>query len=220
MAARTASAKESQAHTPDRKDGVSRRLSWVLLVGVIPVIVGIVIIGGALQFVGVPVWQTTLHVAGLNKPVQQNSAQTQTEKQLKSLEAQVKTLTAEKAKLSQANQTLTHQGQQLETQVSTLQKQVQVQTTHIAAGEQEARVLSQMDAQSAASVLQKMGTDKAAWVVASMSPDASGPILQAAPTSFASSVIQQAAVDKQSAAEAANTSGQSANGAVGVGTTH
>lgn len=191
----------------ERKQGKSGlvRLAWIVLVGIIPLLFALVVVACALQLVGVPVWQTTVQLTGAKASHHESTAIAKTTQQLATAKEKI-------AKLQQQNQTLTAKTQADTRQLAaltaaenTLRQQLQAQTNSYQQGQREGKVLAQMDSQTAASVLQSMGVSKASWIVATMTPDVSGSILQSAPTTFASAVLQQAAKDEALAAKANNS---------------
>ncbi|GMA59007.1 hypothetical protein GCM10025858_35100 [Alicyclobacillus sacchari] len=129
--------------------------------------------------------------------------------------AQILSLQNQVAQLTQEWQKAKAENSALGAQVKSLKSQLAVQVSDVQQGSDEAKVLAQMDPSAAALVLEKMPPVKAAWAVAEMTPDVSGPILQALPTTTASSILQQAAIDERQQSSA--TSNSSANG-MGNGT--
>lgn len=193
MASKATSPPDKAKSSSGNARGLGEWLTWLLLVVIVPLLVGVLAIGGALQFIGIPVWQTTLQVTGLHK--KKSLKPSASNQKVIALQSQVQHLTSQNTQLKQTNLQSKQDNVQLKAKMSILQKQLNVTVNDAKAGQQEAKVLTAMDATAAANILVKMGVAKASWVVAAMSAKTSGKILQNAPTNFTTSVIQNAAAD-------------------------
>jgi flagellar motility protein MotE (MotC chaperone) len=189
-----------------------RKLVWLLLVVIVPVLAAVVMIGIALQIVGVPVWQTTVQY--LSGPRAEQSANAVGEQsQLAAERAKEQSLSDQNAKLSQQLNDLKHQNDKLQQQVQQLQALLTRQQDETAQAKREAAVLVGMDPHAAATVLAKLSVQHAAQVVAQMSTTDSGQILAEMDPGKAAKILGLAA--QIAAANAAGNTDSTAAGNAG-----
>lgn len=188
-----------------------KRVVWVVLVGVVPILATTVLVGAALQIIGFPVWQTTLNVIGAEKGTSPVSEALQTTKQdLATATAKERLDSSQIDDLRQQVRSDQQQIAALMTQINQLQsKQNTLQTAQNQA-KQEAKVLVQMDPAEAANLLTQMQADEAAATVAAMAPSDSGAILGQMSPGAASKILAMAA-KVQSAAVPAQPTDNSTN---------
>ncbi|GLV12363.1 hypothetical protein Heshes_00470 [Alicyclobacillus hesperidum] len=210
---KNASTADRVAEQKDERNG--HKFGWILLVIVIPLLVALAVLVGALQVLGVPVWKKVSSVLGghSTSAAGNQNATASLHRTIVVERAQIMSLQNQVSQLTQEWQKAKSQNSALAAQVKSLKAQLATQVSNVQQGTDEAKVLAQMDASAAALVLEKMPLAKAAWAVAEMTPDVSGPILQALPTATASSILQQAAVDERHQ----SSSGTSSSGANAVG---
>lgn len=199
-----------------RQKTVAHRLLWVVLVVLVPLLVTIGMVGAALQFVGVPVWQDTVKLISHkvhSQPVVNSTPNSA---------AQVVSLKTQLATLNTKNQSLATQLQTDEAKVSQLQQQNKKLETQLTASTkirtqalQQASILKGMDPSAAALVLAKLTTKDAATVVAVMSPSDSGPILAQMSPSEAGKLLTMAA-QVQFPASTANSAAVNSTGSTGT----
>ncbi len=206
-------AKAKSGETNEQGPTFLKRIMWFILIAIIPVVVAVALIGVALQIVGVPVWQTTKSVLGINPQSTQVSSVLQVTKQdLATVTAKERLDSSQNAALQQQIRLDQQQIASLLTKSNQMGVSQQSQSSLKLAAKNEAQVLSQMDPDQAAGILAKMQIQQAAAAVASMSPADSGAILsQMAPTT-AGSILSlaaklQSSMSQQSANNTANTSG-------------
>jgi flagellar motility protein MotE (MotC chaperone) len=195
-----------------------RKFAWKILVVVVPILAAALMIGVALQIVGVPVWQTTKVYLGLAHATDASEA-SQLQSQLALEQAKDKALTAQ---LTQLNQQLTSEQQKnenLQGQVQQLQDMLSAKQDSLAHAKKEAAVLAGMDPSAGANLLAKMSIQEAAQVVAQMSTDVSGQILAELDAAKAAQILSMAAQIETSTAsdnnvgnsDGANPTANSAN---------
>lgn len=191
------SATSAKAVAAEDRQGLGHRVAWIFLVGFVPAIVAILVIGGALQVVGVPVWPTVTSLLGQKAPSSKADPVGGLEQTVAS---QKRTIASQDERISSDADRLDKEQQKISTlqqELSSLQKEVDAYATSAEQGATEAKVLTQMDPSAAAAVLQKMSIDDAGWVIAQMSATVSGPILQALTPATANQILQKAANDTQ-----------------------
>jgi flagellar motility protein MotE (MotC chaperone) len=185
----------------EKKSTFLKRTGWVMLVGVVPILATIVLVGVALQIIGFPVWRTTLDAIGVGTHTTVATTPLQIAKK------DLATATAKERLDSSQISDLRHQIQADEQQIAALMTQVnQLSSKQNSAvssqnqAKQEANVLTQMDPGQAANVLSKMQQSDAASVVAAMSASDSGAILGQMGPADAGKILTMAAKLKSAAA--------------------
>lgn len=168
------------------------KIAWVLLVIFVPIIAAVVMIGVALQIVGVPVWQTTETYLGWTKTTEL-SPMTDIESQLKVEQAKEQTLAGQNSKLSQDLADSKKANDQLQAQVKELQDTLNAQADSQAEAKKKASVLVGMDPTAAAGVLNKLSVQDAAEIVAEMSSTDSAAILALIAPDKAGQILSMAA---------------------------
>lgn len=156
-------------------ENVRRKVVWVLLVMVVPFIALLVMIGIALQVMGVPVWGTTVH--WLSQSRGQSSAIQGVQQQLAAAQAKVQSLQSENQSLNQQISAEKQKEQVLSSNLAQLQQGAVQANSTLGLAKQEAAVLKTMNPQAAGLVLSKMTTKEAAAAIAVMPPATAGPIL-------------------------------------------
>ncbi|GGI94752.1 hypothetical protein GCM10010885_00340 [Alicyclobacillus cellulosilyticus] len=159
----------------------------------VPLLASALMVGVALQVVGVPVWQT---IQSWLHPVAKTQPEDVWRAKWRADEVRVQTLTAQ---LHQAQQQLAALQQERAKLLATnrkLQQALAQRQASLATAKQEARVLQQMDPGAAAQVLDKMSLAAAARAVAQMPPDAAAQVLAALPPAKAQQVLAQSAFVK------------------------
>ncbi len=170
-----------------------RLLIWILL-AVVGLLAAAGIIGGALEYVGVPVIKTvTDWVMPLPKKHEANG----TASSQNALSSQMAVQVAENHSLENQLSLDTQKLQALKAEVKKLEAEQGVQVTDHAAAETEANILVQMDPQKAAAVLENMKFTAAARTIAVMQASDSGQILADVPPQLASKLIAAAALDEK-----------------------
>lgn len=170
-----------------------RLLVWILL-AVVGVLAAAGIIGGALEYVGVPVIKTVTDWV-MPAPKKQETAATANSQN--ALSSQLAVQVAENHSLENQLGLDTQKLQALKAKVKALQAAQKVQVTDYAAAETEANILAQMDPQKAASVLENMKFAAAARTIAVMQASDSGQILADVPPQLASKLLTAAALDEK-----------------------
>ncbi|MCL6442029.1 MAG: hypothetical protein K6T83_00960 [Alicyclobacillus sp.] len=179
--------RESSSH------GIGKRLMWVLLVVLAPIVAAAVMVAIALQLVGFPVWHDVMHLVSPATSSKQDSALMRERQQVTAERTKIFALQREtrvlKSRLAAEQSTNKH----LESKVQQLEKVVM---DHVNAQEQakrEASVLVSMDAGQAAQLLAKLPVEEAAHAVAAMNSSDSGPILGQMDPALSSQILSRAA---------------------------
>ena len=162
---------------PAQKNAMHRIL-WVVLVVLVPLLVGTAMVGGALQFLGVPVVQNVMKVIHPSAGTSVQNQISQKTEELK-LKAQISTLQSQNQTASAQLKTEEQQVAQLQQTNNQLKKELGIKVNERTKAEQEAEILKGMDPSAAAGVLAKLDPSAAADVIAVMAPADSGPILEA-----------------------------------------
>jgi len=164
----------------------------LLLLIIVPVLVGVLVIGGALQIIGVPVLATTSQYirewtghAGQSLAVTSQGATNLDKTQLKETQAQLASANAKLQSDSQQIQQLKEQLKQADAQANNASQAQQIAKT-------EASILAKMDPGAAAQVLDKLPTDQAAAVVAELGPTDSSQILAGMDAAKAATLLAKA----------------------------
>jgi flagellar motility protein MotE (MotC chaperone) len=172
----------------------TNRLMWVVLVGIVPFLVLVFVVGIALQIIGVPVWSTVTSMLGLGpkKAASLNPVtivrQQLAEEKLRnvSLGQQITALSTELSdeKAKEAK---------LQAQIKQLESQSAHQAAALERAKREATLLAGMDAGQAAQVLSRMTLQEGALVISQMQPANASDILAAVNPTLASRLIHLAA---------------------------
>ncbi|QSO53782.1 hypothetical protein JZ785_08170 [Alicyclobacillus curvatus] len=180
-----------------------RGVARVVLLVIVPLIAALLVIGGSLQIIGVPVWQTTLgyirgHSLQAGSPAAaQQSAVNELKTENASLKQQVsafeKTLNAKKAQV-----------QSLQTELNAANLQVSAKRSALLSAKQEATIVTQMDPAAAAKVVAKLPQQEAGLVLAVLSPGVSSQVLAQMDPATAAKLLQLAG---SSNVNTANSSG-------------
>lgn len=172
--------------------GFRRGLTWFVLVVLVPVLFACLLLGGALQVLGVPVVHDSMRFLGLVKPDLPKSRTSPTANLLKTERIRYE-------QLQVSDQQVNHRFAQSQTEVvrlkadiARLQSQLSHQANQATAAKTEAQVLTSMEPGQAALVVSKMQLGQAVLVMGAMSPTDSGPILAAMDPTEAAKIIVQA----------------------------
>lgn len=193
-----------------------KKVMWVLLVVLVPLLAAVVMIGIALQVLGVPVWRTTLQVAGLApQTTASQSPLSSVQGRLVDASTKVATLTDQTQKLQGQLTDAQAQEKSLQDQVAMLQAQLTGHADTDTQAKTEANVLVGMDPSQAAAVLGKMSVDAAASVVAKMSAADSAQVLGAMQPDTAAQILTLAAQMQKATTSSATQPDGSANNQTG-----
>ncbi|GMA49036.1 hypothetical protein GCM10025857_03930 [Alicyclobacillus contaminans] len=206
MKAEAASAEQAQRSMPRWL----QKLVWALLVVVVPIIAAVIMIGVALQIVGVPVWQTTRAYFGGGSHTASAPATT-LQTQYDSVQAQNRALRTQLSQLQQQVTTLQQQNQALSAQVQQWRGAAAAKQDALQTAKKEAAILQGMDPTAGAALLAKMSVQEAAAAVAQMSADASGQLLAQLDAAKAAQILSQAAQIQQQTSTT-NSTNNSTNG--------
>lgn len=164
--------------TMESQSKIKNGFSWVILVIIVPLLVAVVAIGGALQFVGVDVLGSTMHLLGLQKTTATSATKTPLSTARAQLSIARSENTALKSQVQRLQSQLTSEKQTenaLQSKINQLQSQITPQVNAVNKAKKEADYVRSMDPTQAASVLEKMTNSDAAAIIAEMNPsDASG----------------------------------------------
>lgn len=186
-----------------------RRIMWLVLVILVPLVALAAMVAIALQVIGVPVWGTAMKVIrGTPMGAEAITATQVLQQQLVAEQAKWKGLLASNQALQQQLSEQKQKEQSTAVALAKAQQQLTQASTALGLAHQEAAVVKTMDPQAAALMLGKMSTQQAAGVIAAMSPSDSGPILSALDPLIAGQILTAAA---QLANQASLSGGTPAN---------
>jgi len=169
------------------------RVAWFLLVGVVPLLFAVVLLGVILQLVfHVPVWSATTAMIGIGKPISAVSPLQAAQERTMHAEQQIQGLQSQNIRLQNELVAAQQKVQALKTQENA--SAVTGESPTYAAAKQEASVLATMDPGQAGQVLAKLSIEQSAQVVAAMDAATSGPILSAMDPKLAGEILTLAAV--------------------------
>ncbi|MBX5436051.1 MAG: hypothetical protein IRZ33_02420 [Alicyclobacillaceae bacterium] len=156
------------------------KLAWIVFAGVVPLMVTAAMLGIAMQFVGVPVWQTVMHAFDAGKAGSSHHSPAPGHGRAGSGSETLPPntqLSRKLAALESANQQLKRQlasaraaARRWEMQVESAKAQSLMSSRATASYHREAAILTEMDPGKAAQLLAKLPPNTAAGVLASMSP--------------------------------------------------
>ncbi len=208
MAAKMEVAKKPEVKK--RRPTIFKRILWIFLVGVIPFLVVIVLVGVTLQIIGFPILHTVEDMVGLTKhPATVSTALEQTKQDLAVETAKERLDSSQILALRQQIRQNQQQMAVLMSQLNQLQSQTKSQALLQEQAKKEAQVLSQMDPGQAASVLAKMQSQEAAATVAALSPSDSGAILSQMNPTSASRLLSAASALQSEDSQMSNSIGNS-----------
>ena len=168
-----------------------RGLAKVLLLVMVPLVAAALLIGGSLQIIGVPVWQTTvsyIHRQGVQASTTasaEQSAQSQLKAENANLQKQV-------ASLNNALNAEKTQEEGLKSQLNADNAQLSAKRSALVTAKQEASIVTQMDPAAAAQVLVKLPEAEAGLVLAVLSPGVSSQVLAQMNPTTAAKLLQVA----------------------------
>ncbi len=170
-----------------------KRLVWILLVGIVPIIVTTILVGVALQFVGLPVLQTAKNVIGIGTSAPVSADLQKTKQDLADATAKERLDSSQIADLRQQVRQDQQQIAALMTQINQLQSKQNSQVSAENQAKKKAQILAQMDPTQAANVLAQMQPEEAGATVAAMTSTDSGAILGQMSPDKASKILEVAA---------------------------
>lgn len=186
---------------------IGKKLMFFLLVCILPIIIVLAMVGGALQFVGFPVWKTVESMVEPEHALQKPSVLSQEKQEIATLQSKIRVLSAKNDTLSGELLVGQKGSQTLESQISALKGQLATRVKAEASAEIEGTVLVQMDAGPASAVLASMSVQEAGLVVSTMAASDSGSILADLPAAKATQILALASKDEASLQTTTNSNG-------------
>ena len=168
-----------------------RGLAKVLLLVIVPLIAAALLIGGSLQIIGIPVWQTTLsYIRG--QGVQASTTTSAEQSAMSQVKTENANLQKQVASLTSALNAEKSQVQGLRSQLHADNAQLSAKRSALVTAKQEASIVTQMDPAAAAQVLVKLPEAEAGLVLAVLSPGVSSQVLAQMNPTTAAKLLQVA----------------------------
>lgn len=189
------SAAQVEQTTDVATDSLVRRLvrgvAKVLLLVIVPLMAAALLIGGSLQIIGVPVWQTTRsYIYG--QGVQGSTTASVEQSALSQLRAENATLQKQVTSLNSALSAEKTQAEGLKSRLHADNVQLSARRSALVTAKQEASIVTQMDPAAAAQVLVKLPEATAGLVLAVLSPGVSSQVLAQMNPTTAAKLLQVA----------------------------